>query len=71
MSEEATEFEKNYKKLNDLSQKLQNVNVNDVSQIVKNLPSYISEFQEADKGVESMLIELNSMQELISEKTKQ
>lgn len=71
MSTEATEFEKNYKKLNDLSQKLQNVNVNDVSQIVQNLPSYIAEFQEADKGVESMLNELNAMQELISEKTKQ
>lgn len=68
MSTNAKEFEENYKRLNDLSLKLQNTNVQDVSQIVQNLPSYIEEFKEADVGVNSMLQELDAMEALIQEK---
>jgi alpha-acetolactate decarboxylase len=68
MSTNAKEFELNFKRLNDLSLKLQNTNVQDVSQIVQNLPSYIEEFKEADVGVNSMLKELEAMEALIQEK---
>lgn len=68
MSKKAKEFEEKYKKLNDFSIELQNMNVNDVSQIVQNLPEYIGRFEEIDNDVKSMLEELDKMQSLINEK---
>lgn len=68
MSEKAKEFEENYKELNDFAIELQRMNVNDVSEIVQNLPKYIDKFKSVDEKVGSMLTELDKMQELINEK---